>query len=216
LARKKRVTPRKFKTVRSIKKDQYVVFRSARSGKIVKYRKNRKYIVEVRSKKSKKVQGYLNTVKKKGKKRSVIPRKFTKSQISLKTRKRVQRVREIGSNSFTITMLERFIPQFRHNGRRQIETAVDQIHNHGDTLIGLSVAVSDGSYFNSEFKLYTDDDANFDFLAQEFAILSLNLLRSEGLRTSPKMYDPENRTERIKQRKMRYRKAVITIKYGAI
>ncbi len=216
MARKRRVIPRKLKTLRSIRKDQYVVFRSAKSGKITKYRKGRNYIVEVRNKKSKRVQGYLNSIKKKGKKRNVVPRKFTKSQISLKTRKRVQRVREIGSNSFSITLLERFIPQFRHNGRRQIQTAVDQIKNHGDTLIGLTVSVNDGSYFNSEFKLYTDGDDNFDFLAQEFAILSLNLLRSEGLRTSPKKYDPENRSENLRSRKMRYRIARITIKYGVI
>lgn len=202
---------KKYRRLKTVSDENYLIFRSPKTGKVTKWRSGRKYIVEVRSRKSKRVVGYLNTISGKGKKRQILPRAFTKSQLSLSSRKAVKKASVESETSFKVTFNERLIDQFRSAGRKAINKVLREIKKEGEALIGLDIKTSKkGERFTTPLKMYDESDADYDFMSQELAIIMINAIRSEAIRTSLKQHVD---SDRIKQRKMR-RSATVTIQFG--
>lgn len=204
---------KKYRRLKTVSEENYLIFRAPKSGKVTKWRSGRRFIVEVRSRKTKKVVGYLNTISGRGKKRKIIPRAFTKSQLSLSSRKSVRQAKVESDISFKVSFNERLIDQFKSNGRKAVNKVLREIKSNDDILLGLKIQTSKkGEYFTTPYKMYSTDDADFDFMAQELAIITINALRSEAIRTSLKQYVD---SERIKERRMR-RTATITLQFGSL
>lgn len=202
---------KKYRRLKTVSDDQYLVFRAPQSGKLTKWRSDRRFIVEVRSRKTKKIVGYLNTIKGKGKKREILPRKFTKSQLSLSSRKKVKAPAITDETSFKVRFNERLIDQFKSNGRRSIRKILSEIKMNDEVLVGMHITTSKkGEKFITPLKMYSKRDADFDFMAQELAIIMINTIRSEAIRTSLKQHVD---SDRIKERKMR-RGATVKIQFG--
>lgn len=215
--RRKKSPPKK--TIRHISETQYVTYRSVRSGKQVKYRRGIRLIAEVRSKKSKKVVGYLNKftkpTKKNGRQTVIIPRKFGRTEISLKTRKEVENVSTRSVNSFDIAFNRRIIDQVGEQ-RDIIGKIQKEIRLNDEVLIQVRVTFPKGTPdINDGMKMYTKKDGDYAFMVTEISIRIINLVRSEAIRTSPKKYREKETTKAGMRKNWNYyRKAKVSINFG--
>ena len=192
MRRNKRSAPKK--TIKRITDNQYVVYRTVRSGKITKYRKDRRLIAEVRNKKSKKIVGYLNKFEGRGKKRKIKPRKITKIEKSLKTGKRKSGFIPETQNSFTIYFNKRILPQINHAGRRAVVNLIETIQIDGDTWLQIDVKTSRRNEILRTEEIYLES-TDFNLISTQIGIEIINLLRSEVIRTSLKKHVDKDSTQ---------------------
>lgn len=185
---------KKYKQIKTLSDGQFVVFRQIKSGRITKFRPDRKLIAEVRNSKTKKIVGYLNTINRKNKRKpKVLPRKFTKLQLAVKTKRPSKRtLRELNSWQIKLSLRSRILDQLEKKGRDILDRVEEVIDEKGFTHLNMKVDTSRlGESFESGDKPYTKKD--IPILSKLLGIEIINLLRSEAIRTSPKKYIQDGR-----------------------
>ena len=212
----KKIVRNRFKKIKKITDKQYLVFRSIKTGKITKYRKDRQFIVEVRSRKSKKLQGVLNTIAGKGKNRKVIPRKFTNLQLQLKqTRKsRKAKVIILAENSFQVNFARRIFPQYARAGRNTIQTMLDQLKMNGDLIFSQKIELTKGRVFETGTQMITD--AKFSTLESLIDVMAadmINTLRENQIRTSGKKHINESS---VNQKRKPVSTGTVTVRWESL
>lgn len=195
---------------------QFLIFRSPKTGKIVKYKSKVNLLVEVRSKKTKKLLGYLNDFEsqtKPGQVKQIKPRKFSKLQVALKSRREEMRQITVSDQySFEVRFNELLIDQVK--AQQQIFKPIKkEIRKIGVKTIAVEVFARNDAFFDGH-KVYTKKDTEGDYLEKEIAIRIIQLLRSEAVRTSPK----KEATKAGKKPKgnIYYQKAQVVLSLGDI
>lgn len=209
MKRKRKSTPRPVKrlstgrtvqrTIKKIDQDKhYLVYRSAKNGKITKYDKRKKLIIEVRLKKSKKVTGYLNNFSKpkKNQPRDILKRRFSRIEIGLKSRTEVTKeLKPSQTMEFRIFFRDLLLPQVKAQVAifRKLKLYIKQ---NGILALGLEVHTSTDFQLWDGYRTYTKADTKGDDLEKETAIRILQLLRSQAIRTSAKKFQSKERKKR--------------------
>lgn len=209
MAKRSKSTPKR--TIKRITEKQYVVYRSVRTGKITKYRRDRRLIAEVRNKKSNKVVGYLNKFEGKRKKRKVVPRKITRIEKSIRTGKQRSGYIPETQNSFTIYFNERVLPQIVSNGRRAIDNLIERIEVDGDIWWQVDIQTSRKGEVIRSREIY-EDSTDYHYLATRIGIEIINQMRSLTIRTSLKKHVEE---KSIAYNRKGRQWAYITLRYAS-
>ena len=209
MSRKRKSIPRAVKRLsvpktsqRTLKKidntKHYLVYRSAKTGKVTKYDKRKKLIIEVRLKKTKKVTGYLNNFSKpkKNQPRDILKRRFTRLEIGLKSREEITKeIKASDTMDFRVYFKDLLLPQVK------AQTVIfrklkKHIRDNGILALGLEVHTSNEFQLWDGYRVYTRKDIKGDDLEKETAIRILQLLRSQAIRTSGKKFQSKERKKR--------------------
>lgn len=205
---KKRV----FKKIKKYTDNHFLIFRSAKTGRITKYRKNRRFIVEVRSRKTKRVVGYLNDTQGRGKKRKLMPRKFTRNQLLMKQREKTTADMVLDSESqMRINFRTMLIEQIEEKGAHILEKVQDELSMNDECFLGIRVTADDGRFDLIDGYKMLVSPMNDREIAIDLGMRTINMLRSETFRTSPKKYI--NKKSKNRDRKMAG-PATLTILFG--
>lgn len=203
---------KRYKHIRRISENQYVVYRRPRSGKLTKFRRGIKLIAEVRNKKSHKIMGYLNKIEKKGKKKKPIARKIGRVERSRKTKKRILRLEQTSEREFKINFSQLLISQVKTVGKSAIKFIQREIDLNDEAPIQVETETISLGIFRDGFTNYGSQDNDFDFLATDVAIRIIQMLREQAIRTSPVKFQ---KSKRIKTRKMP-RTAMVRVQLGRL
>jgi len=173
---------------RTPKSDEYVVWRN-RKGKLVKPRGGVYLIGEIRSRKTGKRTGFLNSQNKETKKPNF--QRFTTTQRAILTTPRVEMLfdKTLSTTSWIMTNKKPLIEQVP----KRVTTRVNkEIEHQNQTLVAINVDA--GVRFNDTTPArYFDRKIQHKVYSSMAAIDILNLLKESGFRMSPKQKSNQNR-----------------------
>lgn len=178
---------------------EYVVWRD-RKGKLSKFRAGKILIGEVRSRKTGKRIGFINTINKKTKKPN--PLRFTKAQKTILTTPKLTQTREKRRGSrFKVKSTKPIKDQIPSGLLAEIKR---EISNHGEAVISIRI-----DHDTTTLKLFSDVQTPSRFLTKVdeevktmIGIDIFNTLKSMNIRMSPKKfakYPKQGRRRHIKQ-----------------
>lgn len=197
-----------------LKPGESVRYRSPKTGRLTKFKSDRKLIAEVWTKtKTGKNKGKLRkarTLNRKDKKtKKVIPQKFSRFQVKFLTAKRTAGVRPRQARSVTVTLNSRspIIDQLTRKGRPIINLVRSYLKREDSVLVYADIKTEQYGVFRS-LQLVIGKSYRDDEIIKSIAIeLIINPVRDNALRISPKKYA---KSERQRERN-EVKKAEVTI-----
>lgn len=173
--------------IRRIKNDEYVVFRNSKGYR--KPKKGKKYVAEVRSRKTKKIVGYLN--KREGKSNKPSFRQFGSVEKSIKTTRRIRRHTLVAKTSWSFWANSRFpmVEQVTKKAGAAIDAVIAEIKREKVANVYVDLESEEYGQFRSQAFSFTRGYSR-ERIIQIIAIeLIINeLVRENQFRMSPKKY----------------------------
>lgn len=187
------------KQIKRLKPDHYVIYRD-RKGRIRKPRKDTLLVAEVRSRKSKRRVGFLNSIDKKRK--TPEPRRFTSTQRAMYERRFIEKLpekrRQPSDLEFTVyssDFIKNQIPT------RVVDRIRDEINLQGYVKLGIEIWTNKGERIVSDAVYWDDENMLASHIETHLFLSIVNASREMMVRASPKKYarNPKERRREIRR-----------------